>query len=117
LFEDLFRTITLYDVHALSAYYVPQPDGKYRVDLTVDAKKVRADGRGQEHSIPISDWIDIGVLDANGKFLYLQKQKIDQDKTDFTVTVDKLPVKAGIDPVGKLITRNPDDHVIAVKKR
>lgn len=117
LFEDLFRTITLYDVHALSAYYVPQPDGKYRVDLTVEAKKVRADGRGQEHSIPINDWIDIGVLDANGKFLYLQKQKIDQDKTDFTVTVDKLPVKAGIDPVGKLITRNPDDHVIAVKKR
>jgi hypothetical protein len=85
--------------------------------VTVEAKKVRADGRGQEHSIPINDWIDIGVVDANGKFLYLQKQKIDQDKSDFTVTVDKLPAKAGIDPVGKLITRNPDDHVIAVKKR
>jgi len=117
LFEDLFRTITLYDVRALSADYVPQPDGKYQVHLTVDAKKVRADGRGQEHSIPINDWIDIGVVDGDGKFLYLQKQKIDQDKTDFTVTVDKLPAKAGIDPVGKLITRNPDDHVIAVKKR
>jgi hypothetical protein len=56
-------------------------------------------------------------LDAKGKFLYLQKQKIDQDKTDLTVTVDKLPAKAGIDPVGELITRNPDDHVVAVKKR
>jgi len=117
LFEDLFRTIALYDVRALSADYLPQPDGKYQVHLTVEAEKVRADGRGQEHSIPINDWIDIGVLDANGKFLYLQKQKIDQDKTDFTVTVDKLPAKAGIDPVGKLITRNPDDHLIAVKKR
>jgi hypothetical protein len=117
LFEDLFRTITLYDVRALSADYVPQASGKYQVHLTVEAKKVRADGRGQEHSIPINDWIDIGVLDAKGKFLYLQKQKIDQDKTDLTVTVDKLPAKAGIDPVGELITRNPDDHVVAVKKR
>src|SRR5580692_1210108 len=117
LFEDLFRTITLYDVSAVSADYVPQASGKYQVHLTVEAKKVRADGRGQEHSIPINDWIDIGVLDAKGKFLYLQKQKIDQDKTDLTVTVDKLPAKAGIDPVRELITRNPDDHVVAVKKR
>jgi ABC-2 type transport system permease protein len=117
LFEDLFRTITLYDVRGLSADYVPQSDGKYQVHLTVEAKKTRADGRGQEHSIPIDDWIDIGVLDANQKFLYLQKQRIDQEKTDFTVTVDKLPAEAGIDPLDKLITRNPDDHVIAVKRR
>jgi ABC-2 type transport system permease protein len=117
LFEDLFRTITLYDVRALSADYVAQSDGKYQVHLIVGAKKIRADGRGEEHSIPINDWIDIGVLDAKGKFLYLQKQKIDQDKADFTVTVDKLPATAGIDPEGELLTRNPDDHVIAVKKR
>ena len=117
LFEDLFRTITLYDVRALAADYVPQPDGKYQVHLTVGAKKIRADGRGEEHSIPIDDWIDIGVLDANGKFLYLEKQKIDRDKTDFTVTVDKVPATAGIDPMGKFLTRNPDDHLIAAKKR
>jgi ABC-2 type transport system permease protein len=117
LFEDLFRTITLYDVRALSADYVPQPDGHYQVHLTVEAKKIRADGRGEEHSIPINDWIDVGVLDDNGKFLYLQKQQINQDKTDFTVIVDKLPAKAGIDPMEELITRNPDDHMIAVKKR
>ena len=116
LFEDLFRAITLYDVRARSADYVPQPDGKYQVHLTVDAKKVRADGRGQEQSIPINDWIDIGVLDANGKFLYLQKHRIDQEKTEFTVAVNRLPAKAGIDPMDKLITRNPDDHVIAVEK-
>jgi ABC-type transport system involved in multi-copper enzyme maturation permease subunit len=117
LFEDLFRTITLYDVRALAADYVAQPDGKYRVHVTIGAKKIRADRRGEEHSIPIDDWIDIGVLDANGKFLYLEKQKIDRDKTDFTVTVDKVPATAGIDPMGKFLTRNPDDHLIAAKKR
>jgi hypothetical protein len=85
--------------------------------MRVEAKKVRADERGQEHSIPINDSIDIAVLDASGKLIYLQKKKIDQEKADFTVTVDEVPAKAGIDPMGKLITRNPDDHMMAVKKR
>ena len=117
LFGDLFRNITLYDDRALSADYVPQPGGKYQVHLTVEARKLRADGRGQEQTVPINDWIDIGVLDGNGKYLYLQKQKIDKEKTDVTVTVDAIPAKAGIDPLNKLIDRNPEDNVIAVKRR
>jgi len=117
LFADLFQNITIYDNRALSADYVRQPDGRYQVHLVVEAKKFRADARGQEHTIPVNDWIDIGVQDANGKYLYLQRQKIDQDKTAFTLTVDQVPAKAGIDPVDKLIDRNPDDNVIAVKKK
>ena len=114
LFDDLFRSITLYDNRTLSADYVKQADGKYQVNLTVEAKKFHADGRGQEQAIPVNDWMDIGVLDADGKYLYLEKQKIDKEKTEITVTVDKLPAQAGIDPVDKLIDRNPDDNVIAV---
>ena len=117
VFDDLFRNITLYDNRALSATYTTLPDGKYQVNLVVEAKKVRADGKGQEHSIPVNDWMDIGVLDADGKYLYLQKHKIDQEKTDLTITVDKLPAQAGIDPVDKLIDRNPDDNVVAVTKK
>jgi ABC-2 type transport system permease protein len=117
LFDDLFRNITLYDNRAISADYAKLPDGKYQVNLVVEAKKVRADGRGQEHSIPVNDWMDIGVLDADGKYLYLEKHKVDQEKTDLTITVDKQPAQAGIDPVDKLIDRNPDDNVVAVKKK
>ena len=83
----MFQNITLYDDRAVSADYVQRPDGKYDVHLTVEAKKFRADGRGQEHAVPVNDWIDIGVLDADGKYLYLQKHKINQEKTDITVTV------------------------------
>ena len=87
LFEDLFQNITIYDNRAVSADYVKQADGKYQVKISVEAKKYRADGKGQEHLIPLHDMIDVGVLDADGKFLYLQKQKIDQEHQDFTVTV------------------------------
>ena len=117
LFADMFQNITVYDNRALSADYVKEPDGKYQVHLAVEANKFRADTHGQEHRIPVNDWIDVGVLDKDGKYLYLKRQKIDHEKTDLTLTVDQAPAKAGIDPLDKLIDRNPDDNVIAVKKK
>ncbi len=115
-FDDLFRNITIYDDRALSADYVRRSDGKYDVHLKTESKKFHADTHGQEQAVPVDDWIDIGVLD-DGKYLYLQKQKITGEKADITVTVDTLPTQAGIDPMDKLIDRNPDDNVVAVKKR
>jgi hypothetical protein len=50
------------------------PDGKFEVHLVVEAKKYRADGKGQEHQIPVNDYVDIGVLDGDGRYLYLQRQ-------------------------------------------
>ena len=117
LYDDLFENITLYDNRARSATYVAQADGKYQVNLDVEARKVRADGKGEEHTIPINDWIDIGVLDSEGNYLYLQKQRIDKERTELTLLVDKLPAKAGIDPLNKLIDRNPEDNVVKVEKK
>jgi ABC-2 type transport system permease protein len=117
LYEDWFENITLFDNRAVSAKYSQLPDGKYQVKISVEAKKYRADGKGQEHTIPLHDLIDIGVMDADGKFLYLQKQKIEQERQDFTLTVDRLPAQAGIDPLIKLIDRNPDDNVVKVERQ
>ncbi len=117
LYDDLWENITLYDNRARTATYAQQPDGKYQVDLVVEAKKYRADAKGQEHPIAVHDLIDIGVLDARGNYLYLQKQKLDKEQMEFKVQVDKLPAQAGIDPVDKLIDRNPDDNVIKVEKQ
>ena len=117
LYEDWFDTITLFDNRALKATYSKLSDGNYQVHLTIEAKKYRADGKGQEHTIPIHDLVDIGVLDPDGNLLYLQKHEITQEHQDFTVTVAKLPAQAGIDPLIKLIDRNPDDNLISIAKQ
>jgi ABC-2 type transport system permease protein len=114
LLDDLFDRITIYESRAVSATYKKQTDGKYQVHMTVEFKKFQADSRGQQHQQPARDWIDIGVLDASGNYLYLQKQKIEKDTTDFTVVVDKLPAEAGIDPMNKLIDRDPNNNVTKV---
>jgi hypothetical protein len=116
LYDDLFDNITLYENRAKSATYTRLPDSKYQVNLAVELKKYRADGRGEDHQVPTHDWVDIGVADADGHYLYLQKHKIDGESADIKVIVDKLPYKAGIDPLNKLIDRKPDDNLVRVSE-
>ena len=81
----------------------------------VEAKKFRADGKGKETETALSDWIDVGVIgkkDKNGadRILALEKKQIRSGKMKFEFVVDEQPEKAGIDPLNKMIDRNPDDN-------
>jgi ABC-2 type transport system permease protein len=116
---DAFENIVLYDNKVLSATYVQTPDKKYKVTLTVQAKKLKSDGSGNETPMPLADYIDIGVFTGkkdHEKALYLKKEKITQAKQTFEIVVDQLPTRAGIDPINKLIDRIPDDNTIDVTK-
>jgi ABC-2 type transport system permease protein len=117
LITDLFETITLFDNRATEASYHAVSDGKYEVELKVTAKKLRADGLGAETEVPLNDWIDIGVFDQDGNVLYLQKQQIQSGDSTIKVVVDKVPAKAGIDPLNKLIDLTAEDNVVEVAKK
>ncbi|HEX4143474.1 MAG TPA: M1 family aminopeptidase [Pirellulales bacterium] len=116
LIEDLFETITLYDNQAVKATYTELAPDRYEVRLSVAAKKLRADDQGVETELPLDDLIDVGVLDAKGTPLVLEKKRLDAATTEFTFEVTRLPAKAGIDPLNILIDRKPDDNVIRVEK-
>lgn len=120
LITDLFETITLFDNKTTEAKAVRRPDGKYLVTVTVESKKLRSDDRGEETAMPLADMIDVGVLgeskkkNANDNILVVEKRRIDKPKMTFEFVVDKKPARAGIDPLSKLIDRNPDDNTMAV---
>ncbi|MDQ6619411.1 MAG: hypothetical protein M3Z31_06900 [Pseudomonadota bacterium] len=113
--DDMFETITLFDNRAKSATAKSLSGGRYEVNMKVTANKRKADPLGKESDAPLNDWIDIGVLDADGNALFLEKRKIEREETEFTVIVNKKPVRAGIDPFNKLIDRRPKDNTIAVE--
>ncbi|MEM6804961.1 MAG: M1 family aminopeptidase, partial [Bacteroidota bacterium] len=116
MITDFFETITLYENRAKSVKYTEMDNGKYKVSLDLSALKYRADSLGNETSIDFEDWIDIGVYaeGASGKdsLIYLQKHPIKGDIV-LEVEVDQKPIKAGIDPINKLIDRNPSDNISA----
>jgi aminopeptidase N len=117
---DAFESIVLHDNQALSATVTQTPDKKYKVTLTVQARKMKADGNGAETPLTLNDFIDIGVFIGKKdeeKPLYLKKERITQAKQTFEIVVDQMPTRAGIDPYNKLIDRIPDDNMIDVERR
>jgi ABC-2 type transport system permease protein len=117
LIDDGFNRIVLYDNKAVSATSHKRADGKYLVTLTVQARKVQADGNGVETAMPLADYIDIGVFTGKKdeeKPLAMRREKFTQDHQTFTIVVDEPPTRAGIDPYNKLIDRIADDNMIDV---
>jgi aminopeptidase N len=122
LITDLFERITLYDLKTKTAAAKKRPDGKWDVTLTVDAKKLYANGQGKETEAPLNEAMDVGVFTAEpgkGKFsakdvLAMQHVPIHTGVQTITVTVAKKPLWAGVDPYNKMIDRNSEDNDIKV---
>jgi ABC-2 type transport system permease protein len=123
IINDMFETITLYENRAMKSSYTKTKEGKYLVKFTVESKKMKADSIGKMASVPVADWIDIGIFgtkeSADGKKteteLYMQKRMINKEKMEFEILVNEEPVKVGIDPYNKLIDRTPDNNTRSLK--
>jgi ABC-2 type transport system permease protein len=116
---DAFESIVLYDNKAVTAIVTPTADKKFKVVLSVESRKFKADGLGAETPMPLNDYIDIGVFSGKKDHevpLFLEKKKLTQEKQTFEVIVDEMPTRAGIDPYNKLIDRISDDNLVDVTK-
>ena len=116
--EDLFETVTLWDLRAVRAEGTDLGGGRYQVDVTVTGRKLRAGPLGDETPVPMDDLVEIGVFGADKEEpIWLQKFRYDGRQRTFRITVDEWPRRAGIDPLHKLIDREVDDNVAAITRR
>ncbi|UBF24331.1 hypothetical protein K9N68_21830 [Kovacikia minuta CCNUW1] len=121
LITDLFETVTGYRLNTQKAVWQRRPDGQYEVKLAIEVDKLRQVQSSTPpspqptsasapasipgfSSVPMNDWVDIGIKDEKGKFLYLQPQRLQNGVQEITVTVSQQPAEAGIDPIQKLIS-------------
>ncbi|HUM10082.1 MAG TPA: ABC transporter permease [Myxococcaceae bacterium] len=111
---DQFEQITLYENRAVSAKASKRGDGKYEVTLELETRKVQADALGAEREVPVHDWIPVGVLDAKGEALALETRQLDGAHSTVTLVTDRLPARAGVDPLNELIDRIPEDNLMRV---
>jgi len=120
LIPDLFENITLFSNRVLSI--TSKKTGiEYEVTIKTTSEKFRSNALGKESTIPIADYIDIGVFGESKKFEILGKQlvykrvKIDKKDNTFVFRTKEKPYEAGIDPYNYLIDRIPDDNVKEVE--
>ncbi len=125
LITDLFETITLYDNRIEKAAATPLEDGQYRVDLQFVISKYHSGEQGKRvynnkgksglindknRSLPLNDYIEIGIFGSQGNILYLQKQKITKIDNQLSFVVNQKPAEVGVDPYHKLIDVNTGDN-------
>lgn len=122
LITDLFEKITLYDLKAVRASSRRRPDGRYDVTLTVQARKLYADGQGRETAAPMDEAIDVGLFLAEpgkpgfdpAKVIWLGKLPIHTGLQTLRLIAPKSPRFAGVDPYNELIDRNGEDNLVRV---
>ncbi|CAN5601512.1 hypothetical protein BH23GEM10_BH23GEM10_06590 [soil metagenome] len=128
MLTDWFETITLWDVSTERAVVEETGTGEYVVTLDVVAKKLRADGVGNETEVPMDDFVEIDVFtggppintdlnldfDEHGGVLHLERHRIRTGRQTIRITVPQMPVRAGIDPYLELIDRSARDNVVGV---
>ncbi len=122
LITDLFEKIALYDVKTTGVTSTKRADGRWQVTLTVEAKKMYADGKGKETPAPLSEAMDVGLFTAEpgkkdfkaGNVMLYERRMIRSGVQTLTFTVDRAPKFAGVDPYNTVIDRNGDDNTIKV---
>ncbi len=110
---DLFERIILFENKTNEATAVQTGENEWEVTLDLSTKKLEADTLGTETELTLNDWIDIGIFtfkDGKEQLIYLEKHKFTENENEVTITVNEDPVRAGIDPINKLIDRNPTDN-------
>jgi ABC-2 type transport system permease protein len=74
LIDDGFESIVLYDNKTISATVTPTPDHQFKVTLVAQARKMKADGNGNETPVSLNDSIEIGVFKGkNSRFIWKRR--------------------------------------------
>lgn len=122
LITDLFEKITLYDVRTLGASSKRRADGRYDVAVTVDARKLYANGQGQEREAPLAEPFDVGLFSSapdslgfgRGKLVHFEQRMLRSGRQVLRFVTDRRPSFAGADPYNKRVDRNSNDNVVEV---
>ncbi|ADL02410.1 M1 family aminopeptidase [Brevundimonas subvibrioides] len=123
LITDLFEKITLYDLKTTATTATRRADGRWDVAITVEARKLYADGQGVETASPLNESIDIGLFTAEpgkGAFdrsnvVVLERRALRSGTQTFRFVTAAKPTFAGVDPYNKWIDRNSTDNVKPVE--
>ena len=118
---DMFERIMLYENRLTNATATKLPDGRYRVNLTIESKKMVADSVGAESPRAFNDYLPIAVFPTQDKGkkavmpLLLKKQRLHAGTNKLEMIVAKVPAKVSIDPYNQFVDRVLDDNTKEIK--
>ena len=119
LITDLWERITFYDLKVVEPTAVQRADGKWDVTVTVEARKMYADGQGTLTETPLEEQIEVGLFtekpgraafDKND-ILLMERQPIKSGNQVLKFVTAMRPLSAGVDPCNFYIDRRSHDNL------
>jgi ABC-2 type transport system permease protein len=122
LISDLFERITLWDFTALKATATKMDDGKWKLRLSVRARKLEADENGAETERPLDQTVEVAVFKADpasagteqGNRIGIIRRRVQTGTRWLEMIVDQPPAFVAINPFLALIQRDATANAIAV---
>jgi len=118
LIDDWMKKVITYDLKLLDTEVSKQDNDKYKINLSVSAKRFEAQDNGESKEISIDEPIQIGAftkhpsqINYNESILYLKPIQINEEQTDFEIILDILPKYIAIDPFGTRSEKNRLDNL------
>ncbi len=116
---DLFERIILFELKTESSQVTELDNGRFEVELVINARKLEADGKGEETEQPLDDMFDIGLftnhpddMQGDDDVLYFQRHRLVSGENTIRIILDEQPGYGGVDPYVKMINRFSNDNVI-----
>ena len=78
--------------------------------MTLDLKKIQITPTGNEISVAINDYVELGVYSKDEKLVCLKKVKINSPHVTLKIAVPQKPAKIVLDPHLLLIDKNLADN-------
>ena len=109
MITDGFQKIVVYDNKITDAKMVKNGDG-YTVNVTLDIKKLNADGTGKETAVACNDYMEFAVYKDKNTILQSIRYKLKDGVNQISIPVGVKPYKVMLDPHFMLIDKNGDDN-------
>lgn len=109
MITDGFQKIILYD-NKITDAKTTQNGSQYTTDISIEMKKLSADGGGKETAISCNDYVEVAVYKNKGTILSLQRYKLKAGITKLSIPTSAKPYKVVLDPRVLLIDKKVDDN-------
>lgn len=118
LINDWLKRVITYDLKIAETKVHRLPDGRFSVDVNIEAVRREMLDNGSTVEIGIDEPIKIGIfrrhpgeMDQSDKPLYLQSHQIDSSQTSWTIITNDEPKYIAIDPYLTRLDRNGTNNI------
>lgn len=117
LIEEAFKQNVRYDLTAGRARYTKLDDGRYRLTVQVQARKLLVDEGGRTSDSDIDQAFVIGVFDGDGETnaanaIYLAPHRLRAGSSEISIVVGRKPGIVAIEPTLRFIERDRHDNFV-----